>query len=107
MNREAWGAAQVAYHISKRPFLANEAGPWVDEQREHLRTIFARACECLAEVYIWNGEPTVAVDVAKEVVAIHPFRETRISAPHARARRRGQSRRGIVGLRALPQAHLG
>lgn len=49
---------------------------WVDEQRERLRTIFARACEGLAETYIWNGEPSIAVDVAKEVVAIHPFRET-------------------------------
>jgi DNA-binding SARP family transcriptional activator len=75
-QREAWAAAQVAYHISRRPFLANEAGAWVDEQRERLRTVFARACECLAETYIWNGEPSIAVDVAKEVVAIHPFRET-------------------------------
>jgi DNA-binding SARP family transcriptional activator len=41
-----------------------------------LRTIFARACECLAEAYIWNGEPSIAVDVAKELVAIHPYRET-------------------------------
>lgn len=75
-QREAWAAAQVAYHISRRPFLANESGPWVDEQRERLRTIFARACEGLAETYIWNGEPSIAVDVANELVAIHPFRET-------------------------------
>ncbi|MGH8248603.1 MAG: AfsR/SARP family transcriptional regulator, partial [Gammaproteobacteria bacterium] len=74
--RDAWAAAQVAYHISRRPFLARETGPWVDRQREQLRTIFARACECLAEAYIWNGEPSIAVDVAKELVAIHPYRET-------------------------------
>ncbi|HSW84670.1 MAG TPA: BTAD domain-containing putative transcriptional regulator [Usitatibacter sp.] len=74
--RPAWAAAQVAYHIARRPFLAGEAGLWVDEQRERLRTVFARACECLAETYIRNGEPTVAVDVAKEVVATQPFRET-------------------------------
>jgi SARP family transcriptional regulator, regulator of embCAB operon len=74
--RQAWAAAQVAYHVSRRPFLAGEAGAWVEQQRERLRTIFARAGECLAETYIWNGEPTVAVDVAKEVVASQPFRET-------------------------------
>jgi SARP family transcriptional regulator, regulator of embCAB operon len=74
--REAWAAAQVAYHISRRPFLASEAGPWVDEQRERLRTIFARASETLAKTYIWNGEPSIAVDVAKELIAIQPFRET-------------------------------
>ena len=75
-HRDAWAAAQVAYHISRRPFLANETGPWIDERRERLRTIFARACETLAETYIWNGEPSIGVDIAKELVTIHPFRET-------------------------------
>jgi DNA-binding SARP family transcriptional activator len=75
-HREAWPEAQVAYQISRRPFLANETGPWVDAQRERLRTIFARACESIAENYIWNGEPSIAVDVVKEMVAIHPYRET-------------------------------
>src|SRR5258708_16532149 len=74
--RQAWAAAQVAYHISRRPFLAGEDGAWVDEQRERLRTIFARACECLADAYIRNREPSVAVDVAKELVFTQPFRET-------------------------------
>jgi len=41
-----------------------------------VQTIFARAGECLAETYLWNGEPTVAIDVAQQVVAIQPFRET-------------------------------
>lgn len=35
-----------------------------------------RAGECLAETYIWNGEPTVAIDVVQEVVTAQPFRET-------------------------------
>jgi SARP family transcriptional regulator, regulator of embCAB operon len=74
--RAAWSAAQVAYHIARRPFLAGEASPWAEQQRERLRTTFVRAGECLAETYIWNGEPTVAVDVAKEVVTAQPFRET-------------------------------
>jgi len=74
--RDAWAAAQVAYHISRRPLLPSESGQWIDELRERLRSIFARACECLAETYIWNSEPSVAVDVAKELVAMQPFRET-------------------------------
>ena len=74
--RKAWSSAQVAYHVSRRPFLAGEEGSWVEEQRERLRTVFARACECLADTYIRNGEPSIAVDVAREVVSAQPFRET-------------------------------
>jgi DNA-binding SARP family transcriptional activator len=74
--REAWAAAQVAYHVSRRPFLTGEGGPWVDEQREGLRNVHARACECLADAYVRNGEPSLAVVVARELVSSQPFRET-------------------------------
>ena len=74
--RPAWAAAQVAYHVSRRPFLAGEAGTWVEQQRLRVQTIFVRAGECLAETYLRNGEPTVAIDVAQEVLAIQPYRET-------------------------------
>lgn len=74
--RESWADAQVAYQVSRRPFLAGESGLWVEQQRERFRTIFARASECLAEAYIRNGEPSIAVDVAEQVVVIQPFRET-------------------------------
>ena len=74
--RQAWAAAQVAYHVSRRPFLVGDTGIWVGQQRERVQTIFVRAGECLAETYIWNWEPTVAIDVAQEVVAIQPYRET-------------------------------
>lgn len=74
--REAWSSAQVAYHVTRRPFLPGEEGPWVEEQRDRLLTIFVRACECLADTYIRNSEPLIAVDVANEVVKALPFRET-------------------------------
>lgn len=68
--------AQIAYQISRRPFLPGEEGPWVDGEREKLGTIFVRSCESLADCYIWNGEPSRAIEVAKLVVAREPFRET-------------------------------
>ena len=74
--RDAWAASQVAYHIARRPFLVGESGPWVEQHRERLQSIFVRASEGLAETYIWNGEPTVAIDILQEMVAIQPFRET-------------------------------
>jgi DNA-binding SARP family transcriptional activator len=75
-HREAWAAAQVAYHIYKRPFLPAETGDWVVLQREQLATLRVRACECLAETYIRNGEPAIAVDLARQAVAAQPYRET-------------------------------
>jgi DNA-binding SARP family transcriptional activator len=92
--RQAWAAAQVAYHVTRRPFLVGEAGVWVEQQRARLQTTFARAGECLAETYIWNGEPTVAIDVAQEVVATQPFRETRyqlLMRAHAAAGNRAEA----------------
>jgi DNA-binding SARP family transcriptional activator len=73
---KAYGHAHVAYQIARRPFLPGEEGPWVDERQEKLRTVFLRSCECLADFYIWNGEPALGVDAAKQVVAREPFRET-------------------------------
>jgi len=75
-HRDCWSMAQVAFHICKRPFLPGETGAWAVLQRERLTLWFARAGECLVETYIWNGEPLVAVDVAEQVVAAQPFRET-------------------------------
>jgi len=75
-RRQAYGPAQVAYHIARRPLLAGENCDWVEQQREKLRTIHVRTCECLAEVYLANGEPSLAAEVAKEVVSLQPFRET-------------------------------
>jgi len=75
-RREAYGPAQVAYHIARRPFLSGENGDWVEQHREKLRTIHIRTCECLAEVYLANGEPSLAAEAAKEVVAVQPYRET-------------------------------
>ena len=66
----------MAYHILKRPFLPGETCDWAVRQREHLAGLFARAGECLAETYIHNNEPAIAADVAGQVVAAQPFRET-------------------------------
>ena len=68
--------AQIAYQISRRPFLPGEDDPWVDGEREKLGTVFIRSCECLADCYIWHGEPSLAIEAAKLVVAREPFRET-------------------------------
>jgi len=109
-NREAWAEAQVAYHVCKRPFIAGESGPWVLQIREQLTTNFVRAAECLARIYVWNGEPLIAAEVAKEVVAAQPFRETGyqlLMRAHAAAGNRAEALRVYEQCRKLIADELG
>jgi SARP family transcriptional regulator, regulator of embCAB operon len=72
----AYGPSAVAHHIARRPFLPGAEGPWVDGRRARLRSILLRALDCRARVYLWNREPALAVEAAREIVALEPFRET-------------------------------
>jgi DNA-binding SARP family transcriptional activator len=93
-QRAAWGAASVAYHIARRPFLPGEEGPWVEQQRAHLAALHVRAAECLATVSLRNDEPSLAAVLAEEVVRQEPFRETGyqlLMRAHAAAGSRAQA----------------
>jgi DNA-binding SARP family transcriptional activator len=73
--RSAYGPSAVAQHIARRPFLPGEQGPWIEGWRDRLRGILLRALETRAEVYLWNGEHALALQSAKEIVTMEPFRE--------------------------------
>lgn len=109
-HREAWAAAQVAYHITRRPYLPGESGQWVAQMREQIAMTFIRACECLAETYIWNGEPEIAVDVSKQAIALQPFRETGyqlLMRAHAAAGNRAEALWAYENCRKLIADELG
>jgi len=72
----AFGPSAIAHHVARRSFLVGEKGPWVEAQRERLRGILVRALECRAEVFLWNREILLAIEAAKEAIALEPFRET-------------------------------
>lgn len=72
----AYGPSAVAHHIARRPFLAGEESPWVVTRRARLRSILLRALECRATVYLWNAEHSLAVEAARELVTLEPFRES-------------------------------
>ncbi len=108
--REAWAAAQVAYHILRRPFLPGEITRWVAQTREQLSILFVRACECLAESYIRNGEPEIAAHVASQAVAAQAFRETSyqlLMRAHAAAGNRAEALRAYEACRRLIADELG
>ncbi|MBR9989542.1 MAG: DNA-binding protein [Gemmatimonadetes bacterium] len=72
----AYGPSAVAHHIARRPFLAGEQGHWVEQRRERLSSILVRALECRTAIYLWNGEHSLAIEAARDTVALAPFRET-------------------------------
>jgi SARP family transcriptional regulator, regulator of embCAB operon len=74
--RRAYGPSAVAQHIARRPFLPGVDAPWIEARRDRLEDLLIRALECRAEIYLWNEEPTLAVEVASEAIARRPFRES-------------------------------
>ena len=73
--RRAYGPSAVAHHIARRPFLPGEEGPWIEGWRDRLREIHLRALEVRAEVYLWNEECPLALQSARELIGLQPFRE--------------------------------
>lgn len=74
--RAAYGPSAVAHHIARRPFLPAQDGTWFESRRDQLAATLIRALECRAAVYLWNDEPALAVEAAREVVRLRPFRES-------------------------------
>lgn len=73
--RRAYGPSAVAHHIARRPFLPGEQGAWIEAWRDRLRGILLRALEARTEVYLWNAEPALALQTAKEMIRLEPLRE--------------------------------
>jgi DNA-binding SARP family transcriptional activator len=74
----AYGPSAVAHHIARRPLFAGEegGGHWAELRRAKHRSILIRALEVRTQVYLWNGELPLALEAAREAVALEPLRET-------------------------------
>lgn len=106
----AYGPSAVAHHIARRPFLAGESSRWVEQRREKLSSILVRALECRAEVYLWNAEYSLAVEAARDAVAVEPFRETSwqlLMRAHAAAGNTAEALRVYERCRTLLSEELG
>lgn len=108
--RRAYGPSAVAHHIARRPFLAGEHSPWGEQRRERLASILIRALECRAEVYLWNREFPLALETARDAVALQPFRETGyrlLMRAHAAAGNAAEALRVYEQCRTLISEELG
>ena len=106
----AYGPSAVAHHIARRPFLPAQEGPWFEGRRDHMAAILIRALECRAAVYLWNDEPALAVEAAREVVRLRPFRESGyrfLMRAHVAAGNAAEALRVYERCRALISEELG
>jgi len=106
----AWSEATVATAIARRPFLAGDDLPWVDEARRRLRSWHVRALDCLAEVMLASGEGGFAVALAAESIGLEPYRESgyqRLMRAHALAGDHPEALRAYDGLADLLRRELG
>lgn len=106
----AYGPSAVAHHIARRPFLPGEDAPWIDRRRDKLGSMLVRALECRSEVYLWNGEHALAVEAARDAVALRPFRESAyrlLMRGHAAAGNGAEALRVYERCRALISEELG
>lgn len=107
---EAWGMANIAVVISRRPFVADLEAPWIESQRSALRAMQMRALHCLVSVSAANREPLLAVQHATEMIELEPFRETAyqlLMKMHAAAGDRAEALRVFAKCRALLRDELG
>jgi class 3 adenylate cyclase/DNA-binding SARP family transcriptional activator len=102
--------ADVASHITRRPFLPGEEGPWVDRMREYLRGLELRAHDCLSELWLVIGDHEMAVVLAEKAIGLDPFRENAwqlLMRGHAAAGNRVEAVRAYERCRKLLAEELG
>lgn len=107
-HMRAWGGASVAVSIARRPFLANEEAPWIEAQRARL--LLTRGLQCLSAISAINGESSLAVQYASEVIELEPFRETayqQLMRLHAQMGNRAEALRVFGRCRELLREELG
>ena len=71
----AWGHASVAAVIGGRPFLQADEAPWIEGQRQRLRSVLVRALQCLSSLSGRAGELSAAIQYADRIIEIEPCRE--------------------------------
>ena len=106
----AWGLANTAVVIAKRPFLPDVEAPWIESQRGALRALQLRALQCLTTISANNHEPLLAIQHAREMIALEPFRETAyqlLMRMHAASGDRAEALRVFARCRALLRDELG
>ena len=73
--RAVWPSANIVISVARRPFLPGIDAPWAEAQRERMRLQLVRGLDCLSEMSLRSGQTALAVQHAKEALAMEPLRE--------------------------------
>ena len=109
-SRRAWGDANAAVIIGRRPFLADEEGPWIETRRAKLRSLVVRGLHVLSQISAMNGENALAIQHAADIIELEPFRETgyrHLMRLHAQMGNRAEALRVFGKCRELLREELG
>lgn len=71
----AWTAATVTASITAHPILPGMDDPELASLRDRCRQMRVRALDVLTAVWLGRGDAQLAVQIAREAVALEPFRE--------------------------------
>jgi SARP family transcriptional regulator, regulator of embCAB operon len=74
---DAWGPSSLAYDIASRPLMSGHDRPWLADWQRRLDDIRLRGLECVAAASLGLGGPELpqAVDCARRLIELAPFRE--------------------------------
>ncbi len=106
----AFGHASVVHAIANRPFLSGDDGQWVEGQRSTLERQFLRALDCLSQVWLSTGQPTLAVETATRALQVDSYRESScqlLIRAHVACGNRAEAIRAYHRLRRLLAEELG
>jgi len=109
---ESWGPAGIAYHVARRPLLQGEDRRWLEEWRRRLEDVELRGLECFAQARLGLGGPALsqAVDCARRLIELAPYRETGHRTLMEALERRGNVAEALLAydrLRVLLRDELG
>lgn len=107
---EAWGFANVAVSITRRPFLPDLESRWIVARRTALRSTLTRGLQCLASISSASRQDALAVQYMTEILELEPFRETAYSdlmRLHASMGNRAEALRVFDRCRTLLRDELG
>lgn len=102
--------ASVASSIFRRPFLSGESGEWVERMRRDLHEYEVRTFDALGQVWLALERPVAALQAARRVVDLVPFRESahaRVMECHLAAGDRAEAVRVYGRLREMLEETMG
>lgn len=107
---DACGWALAARAIASRALLPGEEAEWLERLRRHMADVRLRSLECLAEVWIAQGDAALAARDATEAIEIDPYRESAhrlLIRAYVAAGDRGAAARALEACRRVLEEELG